>query len=220
MTTTTVDYYALLGVEPDATLQQIKKAYRKLAKQYHPDVNNSTDAAERFREITEAYDTLTDPDRRRRYDRLHGIRRTTSGRDDESSRYTRPGTGTHANGSASGNGSQIASRILKVLEDIWLEIRRWNPEIPPAVIIIASGTDGKHARLGPPRPRPVERRRRAVRRDHDQRRRTAPHPARGPRHPAARSRPRPGPRPRHQGHLPPGPLPQQALQDLRRRSSA
>ena len=78
-TTTTTDYYALLGVDPDATSAQIKTAYRKLAKQYHPDVNNSPDAAERFREITEAYDTLTDPDRRRRYDRLHGTGRTTSG---------------------------------------------------------------------------------------------------------------------------------------------
>ena len=128
---------------------QIKSAYRKLAKQYHPDVNNSTDAAEKFREITEAYDTLTDPDRRRRYDRLHGTGRTTFGGDDEWSRYTRPGNGTHAgNGSASSNGSQAASRLLKVLEDIWLEIRRWHPEIPPAVIIIASGTDGKQPRLG------------------------------------------------------------------------
>jgi len=143
------DYYALLGVTPDATPGQVKSAYRKLAKQYHPDVNNSPDAAERFREITEAYDTLTDPVRRRRYDRLHGTGRTTFGGDDEWSRYTRPGNGTRAgNGSASGNGSQTASRILKVLEDIWLEIRRWHPEIPPAVIIIASGTEGKQARLG------------------------------------------------------------------------
>ena len=114
-------------------------------------MNNSSDAAEKFRQITEAYDTLTDPDRRRRYDRLHGTRtgRTTFGEDDEWSKYTRAGHGTRAgNGSASGNGSQTASRILKVLEDIWLEIRRWHPEIPPAVIIIASGTDGKQARLG------------------------------------------------------------------------
>ena len=151
-TTTATDYYALLGVTPDATTAQIKSAYRKLAKQCHPDVNNSSDAAEKFREITEAYDTLTDPDRRRRYDRLHGTRTgahapsagTTSGPGTPG-----PATGTRTgNGSASGNGSQTASRILKVLEDIWLEIRRWHPEIPPAVIIIASGTEGKQARLG------------------------------------------------------------------------
>ena len=74
-TTTATDYYALLGVDPGATTAQIKSAYRKLAKQYHPDVNTSSDAAERFREITEAYDTLTDPDRRRRYERLHGTHR-------------------------------------------------------------------------------------------------------------------------------------------------
>ena len=147
--TTATDYYALLGVAPDATTAQIKSAYRKLAKQYHPDVNDSPDAAERFREITEAYDTLTDPDRRRRYDRLHGTRTGTSGTSGTSSGNASSGhrARTH-NGSANGNGSQVASKILKVLEDIWLEIRRWNPEIPPVVIIIASGTDGKHPRWG------------------------------------------------------------------------
>ena len=148
------DYYALLDIDPDATIEQIKKAYRKLAKQYHPDVNDSNDAADRFREITEAYDTLTDPDRRRRYDRLHGTRTgtgtgtgtgTSGGRPGSTGSGNRTRTG---NGSANGNGSQAASRILKVLEDTWLEIRRWHPEIPPAVIIIASGTDGKQTRLG------------------------------------------------------------------------
>ncbi len=146
---TTADYYRLLGVRPDATVLLIKKAYRKLAKQYHPDVNDSPDAAERFREITEAYDTLTDPDRRRRYDQLRGFGHTTSGTDDGSSRYyrTRGSTGTD-NGSAHSNSSPMASRIIKVLEEVWLEIRRWNPEIPAVVIIIASGTDGKHPRWG------------------------------------------------------------------------
>jgi curved DNA-binding protein CbpA len=151
MTTTTTDYYALLGVDPGATTAQIKSAYRKLAKQYHPDVNNSPDAAAKFREITEAYDTLTDPDRRRRYDQLHGThnRSKTTDADDEWSRFTSSGNGSRTqNGSANGDGSQAASRILKVLEDTWLEIRRWHPEIPPAVIIIASGTDGKHPRWG------------------------------------------------------------------------
>ena len=79
MKTTEKDYYALLGVTPDATSAQIKSAYRKLAKQYHPDVNDSPDAAEKFREITEAYDTLLDPDRRSLYDLLHGTGRTTFG---------------------------------------------------------------------------------------------------------------------------------------------
>jgi len=53
-----------------------------------------------------------------------------------------------ASGSARGKSSPVASTILKVLEDIWLEIRRWNPEIPAVVIIIASGTDGRHPRWG------------------------------------------------------------------------
>ena len=145
------DYYALLGVTPGATPAQIKSAYRKLAKQYHPDVNNSSDAADRFREITEAYDTLTDPDRRRRYDRLHSTRTGTGTSDGPWSGFTSSGNRTRTGaGSASGtrNGSEAASRILKVLEDTWLEIRRWHPDIPPAVIIIASGTDGKHPRWG------------------------------------------------------------------------
>ena len=143
------DYYALLGVTPDATAAQIKSAYRKLAKQYHPDVNDSSDAADRFREITEAYDTLTDPDRRRRYDRLHGTHSGTGTSGGTSSGNASSGNRTRTqNGSAHGNGDRAASRILKVLEDTWLEIRRWHPEIPPAVIIIASGTDGKQTRLG------------------------------------------------------------------------
>src|SRR5215471_19592499 len=131
MKTQEKDYYTILGVSCAATLTEIKRAYRKLAKQYHPDVNNNPDAAERFRELTEAYDTLTDPDRRRRYDRLYGTHSgTNSGAGDAWGRYTRSGNETKAgNGSATDN-SQAASPILKVLEDIWLEIRRRHPEIP------------------------------------------------------------------------------------------
>jgi DnaJ domain len=139
------DYYARLGIPSDGTAAQIKSAYRKLAKQYHPDLNTSSDAAERFREITEAYDTLIDPDRRRRYDRLHGTRTGTAG--GTSSGFT--GNRERAqNRSTTSDSSQAASQILKILEDIWLEIRRRHPEIPLAVIIIASGTDTRHPRWG------------------------------------------------------------------------
>jgi curved DNA-binding protein len=65
------DYYAVLGVPPDADEQAIKKAYRKLARQYHPDVNpGDKKAEERFKEINEAYEALSDPERRRKYDHL------------------------------------------------------------------------------------------------------------------------------------------------------
>jgi curved DNA-binding protein CbpA len=148
MKTQQKDYYAILGVSPGATLSEIKRAYRKLAKQYHPDVNNNPDAAERFRELTEAYDTLTDPDRRRRYDRLYGTGTGTTGAGDSWRQHTSSGNETKTGPGSADSGGQAASRILKVLEDIWLEIRRRHPEIPKVVIIIASGTEGKQARLG------------------------------------------------------------------------
>jgi curved DNA-binding protein len=63
-----IDYYAELGVGRDATAADIDRAYRKLARQYHPDVNKAKDAEERFKRVGEAYEVLKDPAKRKRYD--------------------------------------------------------------------------------------------------------------------------------------------------------
>jgi molecular chaperone DnaJ len=71
MATATKDFYRVLGVAENASADEIKKAYRKLAKQYHPDANpNDASAAERFKEISEAYSVLSDDDKRKQYDQM------------------------------------------------------------------------------------------------------------------------------------------------------
>ncbi|MFO7324303.1 MAG: DnaJ C-terminal domain-containing protein [Pseudomonadota bacterium] len=64
------DYYAIMGVPRDATADQIKQAYRRLARRYHPDVSKEPDAEARFKEVGEAYEVLRDPARRAAYDQL------------------------------------------------------------------------------------------------------------------------------------------------------
>src|SRR5438445_1237210 len=67
----TKDYYQVLGVPETATVDEIKRAFRRLAKQHHPDRNpGKPQAAERFKEINEAHDVLSDPAKRKQYDQL------------------------------------------------------------------------------------------------------------------------------------------------------
>ena len=64
------DYYAILGVGKTATQEEVQRAYRKLARKYHPDINKESSAEEKFKQINEAYEVLGDPEKRARYDQF------------------------------------------------------------------------------------------------------------------------------------------------------
>ncbi|NBD36897.1 MAG: DnaJ domain-containing protein, partial [Chloroflexi bacterium] len=63
------DYYQVLNVGKNASPEEIKRAYRRQARRYHPDVNSKPDAEERFKEVNQAYEVLSDPEKRAMYDR-------------------------------------------------------------------------------------------------------------------------------------------------------
>jgi len=85
------DYYETLGVDRKASADEIQKAYRKLARKYHPDINKTKEAEDRFKEINEANEVLSDPERRKRYDAL--------GANWKAGQDFRPPPGWEANGS-------------------------------------------------------------------------------------------------------------------------
>jgi hypothetical protein len=135
MTASTADYYGILGLTSDATLADVKKAYRKLARQHHPDRNNADPGAiDRFRRITEAYEYLS----AHLKDNARGNGHSGPG----------PTASPRAAAGMPGGYSEAAGRVQTVLEETWQAIRARHPEIPPVVIIIASSTTGRDARWG------------------------------------------------------------------------
>ncbi len=73
------DYYLILGVSKEASLHEIKQAYRRIAKKYHPDISGTSSSSDKFLEIQEAYETLMDEAKRRRYNREMASRTRTEG---------------------------------------------------------------------------------------------------------------------------------------------
>lgn len=105
MATQTKDFYRVLGVAENASAEEIKKSYRKLAKQYHPDANpNNTTAAERFKEISEAYSVLSDADKRKEYDQMRRFGAFGGGRGGYSRGSGAPGGAAGAPGAGPADG--------------------------------------------------------------------------------------------------------------------
>jgi tetratricopeptide (TPR) repeat protein len=107
-----IDYYSILGVSEKATLEEIKKHYRELARRYHPDVNPSADAAQRIKSINEAYHVLGDEDRRTTYDaerllRAEAQRAAQAARTEHASAHTAKET-HRSSGAAPRNGERRA----------------------------------------------------------------------------------------------------------------
>ena len=97
------DFYETLGVPRTASQDDIQRAYRSLARQYHPDVNHDPGAEDRFKDVSEAYDVLSDPGTRRRYDAFGAdFRQVPEDMDPETYRRARAGAGSRAGAGAGG----------------------------------------------------------------------------------------------------------------------
>jgi curved DNA-binding protein len=119
------DFYEVLGVGRNADQSEIQRAYRKLARQHHPDVNKDPSAEARFKEISEAYDVLSDPDLRKRYDAFgEDFRRVPPDISPEEWQRARAYAGAAPGGGGPGPGGPFRSggvRFTDVEEDIDLE---------------------------------------------------------------------------------------------------
>lgn len=156
------DYYAILGLERGASDDDIRKAYRKLARKYHPDVSKEANAEERFKEIGEAYETLKDPQKRAAYDQLGRYRpgedfRPPPGWEsrfggfgfedvvDLSDLFAQFGAGPRAGGRARGGGARgfaMPGQDYEVTAHVTLEDAAHGTEIAVDVSAPERGADG------------------------------------------------------------------------------
>jgi curved DNA-binding protein len=125
------DFYEVLGVARDAPAEEIQRSYRKLARTYHPDVNKDPSAEERFKEISEAYDVLSNPETRRRYDAFgHDFRSVPEGVSPDDFARARAGGGGRRSGPGgsawewSSAGDDIGIDIEDLFGDIFSRSRR------------------------------------------------------------------------------------------------
>ena len=123
------DLYALLNVPPTATKKEIKAAYKKAALKFHPDVNKAPDAAERFNEVKQAYQTLADEDSRRRYDALRnggfgGWKGNTSRRDTSSSRSSRASRPSSSAAGGEAFGARTEDEPFYGFSDFWSDMEK------------------------------------------------------------------------------------------------
>ncbi|HBW56654.1 MAG TPA: molecular chaperone DnaJ, partial [Oscillatoriales bacterium UBA8482] len=122
------DYYEILGVSREADTEELKRAYRRLARKYHPDVNKEAGSEERFKEISRAYEVLKEPELRARYDRF-GEAGVSSGAGGFDPNFTDPFTDIFESffsgfGGGAGGGTQARKRTGPVRgDDLRLDLR-------------------------------------------------------------------------------------------------
>lgn len=140
------DHYEALGVSRDATSDEIKKAYRRLARQLHPDVNPSPEAAEQFKAVTHAYDVLSDPNERQRYD-MGGGQQSAGGFGDIFETFFGQGFGGGQRGprSRSERGEDAMIRVDVELQDVIFGVQR---DITVTTAVLCSTCNGSCCQPG------------------------------------------------------------------------